>query len=161
MDLLNLQKVSLTSHVRPYVCSSLSKMRKRFFFFYIKVRLLLLDFSLEPISRTFTTSIVIWAAGRSLSRITMIWTSPLILTSQACRKWPRLLTRTVREVWVLLVTSIYYTQGLPTIVTPPTVAYKERLVMPKLMVCTGGDEFFQNDDSWYFWDDLPGEKFIR
>ena len=43
----------------------------------------------------------------------------------------------------------------------PAIAYKDRLTMPKLMVCASGDEFFQNDDSWYFWDDLPGEKFIR
>ena len=39
--------------------------------------------------------------------------------------------------------------------------YIDRLTMPKLMITTGGDEFFQNDDSWYFWDSLKGEKFMR
>jgi len=33
--------------------------------------------------------------------------------------------------------------------------------MPKLRIMIGGDEFFQNDDSWYFWDSLIGEKFMR
>ena len=33
--------------------------------------------------------------------------------------------------------------------------------MPKLVVCTSGDEFFLNDDSYYFWDSLKGEKFLR
>lgn len=33
--------------------------------------------------------------------------------------------------------------------------------MPKLMICTGGDEFFQPDDSFFYWDQLKEPKFIR
>ena len=33
--------------------------------------------------------------------------------------------------------------------------------MPKFLINTGGDEFFLPDDNHYFWDDLPGEKFLR
>lgn len=40
-------------------------------------------------------------------------------------------------------------------------AYIDRLTMPKLMICTGGDEFFQNDDSYYYWDKFQGEKYMR
>lgn len=41
------------------------------------------------------------------------------------------------------------------------LGYIDRLTMPKLMVCTSGDEFFLNDDSFFFWDMLEGDKFIR
>jgi PhoPQ-activated pathogenicity-related protein len=50
-------------------------------------------------------------------------------------------------------------EQLAAIVDP--YAYIDRLTMPKLMICTGGDEFFQNDDSYYYWDQLQGEKYIR
>ena len=40
-------------------------------------------------------------------------------------------------------------------------AYVDRLVMPKLVIHAGGDEFFLPDDSYYFWDALQGEKYIR
>jgi PhoPQ-activated pathogenicity-related protein len=40
-------------------------------------------------------------------------------------------------------------------------AYIDRLTMPKLIIGAGGDEFFQNDDSYYFWSALKGEKYIR
>ena len=33
--------------------------------------------------------------------------------------------------------------------------------MPKFVVSTGGDEFFLPDDSYYYWDDLQGEKYTR
>lgn len=33
--------------------------------------------------------------------------------------------------------------------------------MPKLIITTGGDEFFLPDDSYYFWDSLLGEKHLR
>jgi PhoPQ-activated pathogenicity-related protein len=33
--------------------------------------------------------------------------------------------------------------------------------MPKLVINTGGDEFFLPDDNYYFWDDLPEPKFLR
>lgn len=33
--------------------------------------------------------------------------------------------------------------------------------MPKMIVTTSGDEFFMPDDSYYFWEDLPGEKYLR
>ena len=39
--------------------------------------------------------------------------------------------------------------------------YRDRLTMPKLMICTGGDEFFQPDDSFFYWDQLKEPKFIR
>ena len=46
--------------------------------------------------------------------------------------------------------------------TYTTVAvYIDRLTMPKLMICTGGDEFFQPDDSIFYWDQLKEPKFIR
>lgn len=32
--------------------------------------------------------------------------------------------------------------------------------MPKLVIASSSDEFFLNDDSHYFFDDLPGEKYI-
>ncbi len=35
------------------------------------------------------------------------------------------------------------------------------MTMPKLVVNSGGDEFFLPDDNYYFWDDLPGKKFLR
>jgi PhoPQ-activated pathogenicity-related protein len=50
-------------------------------------------------------------------------------------------------------------EQLAAIVDP--YSYIDRLTMPKLMICAGGDEFFQNDDSYYYWDDLQGEKYIR
>lgn len=40
-------------------------------------------------------------------------------------------------------------------------AYLDRLTMPKFLINSGGDEFFLPDDNHYFWDDLPGEKFLR
>ena len=42
-----------------------------------------------------------------------------------------------------------------------TAVYRDRLTMPKLMICTGGDEFFQPDDSFFYWDQLKEPKFIR
>ena len=33
--------------------------------------------------------------------------------------------------------------------------------MPKFMVCTGGDEFFLNDDSHLYWNEFIGDKYIR
>eukprot|EP00051_Salpingoeca_urceolata_P020759 m.315662 g.315662 ORF g.315662 m.315662 type:complete len:599 (-) comp19677_c5_seq3:2185-3981(-) len=35
--------------------------------------------------------------------------------------------------------------------------YKDRLTMPKLVIDSGGDEFFMPDDNWYWWDDMVGE----
>ncbi|GAQ86524.1 hypothetical protein KFL_002940100 [Klebsormidium nitens] len=36
--------------------------------------------------------------------------------------------------------------------------YRDRLMMPKLLVTTSQDEFFMIDDGRFFWDALPGEK---
>ena len=49
-----------------------------------------------------------------------------------------------------------YMQSFPII-----VVYIDRLTMPKFLICTGGDEFFNNDDSFYYWNDLKGPKYIR
>ena len=40
-------------------------------------------------------------------------------------------------------------------------AYLERLTMPKMLINSGGDEFFMPDDNHYFWDDLPDDKYYR
>ncbi|XP_078691621.1 autocrine proliferation repressor protein A-like isoform X1 [Branchiostoma floridae x Branchiostoma belcheri] len=39
--------------------------------------------------------------------------------------------------------------------------YKDRLTMPKYHIGTGGDEFFMPDDSYFYWDQLEGEKYKR
>lgn len=46
-------------------------------------------------------------------------------------------------------------------VSPLLPAYLERLTMPKLLINTGGDEFFLPDDNHYFWNDLPDDKYVR
>lgn len=43
----------------------------------------------------------------------------------------------------------------------PAAVYRDRLTMPKLIICTGGDEFFQPDDSIFYWSQLKEPKFIR
>ncbi|XP_035673097.1 autocrine proliferation repressor protein A-like [Branchiostoma floridae] len=50
-------------------------------------------------------------------------------------------------------------EKLAAIVDP--LAYKDRLTMPKYIIGTGGDEFFMPDDSYYYWDQLEGEKYRR
>lgn len=45
-------------------------------------------------------------------------------------------------------------------VTDP-FAYKDRLTMPKLIICASGDEFFLLDDSHYFLEQLPGLTYLR
>lgn len=39
--------------------------------------------------------------------------------------------------------------------------YKERLTMAKLVIPATMDYFFQITDTWSFFDDLPGEKYLR
>ncbi|XP_078610553.1 autocrine proliferation repressor protein A-like isoform X2 [Branchiostoma floridae x Branchiostoma japonicum] len=41
------------------------------------------------------------------------------------------------------------------------LAYKDRLTMPKYIIGSGGDEFFMPDDSYFYWDQLEGEKYRR
>ena len=41
------------------------------------------------------------------------------------------------------------------------LAYIERMTMPKLVIDAGGDEFFLPDDNYYFWNDMPGPKYLR
>ena len=40
-------------------------------------------------------------------------------------------------------------------------AYKDRLTMPKLMLYSSGDDFFLPDSSQFYFDDLPGQKYLR
>jgi PhoPQ-activated pathogenicity-related protein len=39
--------------------------------------------------------------------------------------------------------------------------YSDRLTMPKYMVNSAGDDFFLPDSSWFYFDDLSGEKYLR
>jgi PhoPQ-activated pathogenicity-related protein len=39
-------------------------------------------------------------------------------------------------------------------------AYRERLTMPKCIINSAGDEFFVPDSSQFYFDDLPGEKYL-
>ncbi|XP_072181379.1 autocrine proliferation repressor protein A-like [Diadema setosum] len=39
-------------------------------------------------------------------------------------------------------------------------AYRDRLTMPKLIITAGSDEFFLPDDSYYYFNDLPGPKYL-
>ena len=39
--------------------------------------------------------------------------------------------------------------------------YRSRLTMPKFMINASGDEFFLPDSSEFYFDDLPGEKYLR
>ncbi len=39
--------------------------------------------------------------------------------------------------------------------------YRDRLTMPKLMVNASGDQFFLPDSSQFYFDQLPGEKYLR
>ena len=40
-------------------------------------------------------------------------------------------------------------------------SYRERLAMPKLILNSAGDQFFLPDSSQFYFDDLPGEKYLR
>ena len=39
--------------------------------------------------------------------------------------------------------------------------YKDRLTMPKLIVSTGGDEFFLPDDSYYYLSQMEGPTYVN
>ncbi|NWF86000.1 MAG: PhoPQ-activated pathogenicity [Bryobacteraceae bacterium] len=39
--------------------------------------------------------------------------------------------------------------------------YRERMGLPKFVVNASGDEFFLPDSSRFYWNDLPGEKYLR
>jgi PhoPQ-activated pathogenicity-related protein len=39
--------------------------------------------------------------------------------------------------------------------------YRERLALPKYIVCSTGDQFFLPDSSQFYFNDLPGEKYLR
>ena len=40
-------------------------------------------------------------------------------------------------------------------------AYRHRLALPKFLVNAAGDQFFLPDSSQFYFDDLPGEKYLR
>lgn len=50
-------------------------------------------------------------------------------------------------------------QTLMDIVDP--YVYRDRLTMPKYIINSTGDEFFLPDSSQFYYDDLPGEKYLR
>src|SRR5205807_2542953 len=39
--------------------------------------------------------------------------------------------------------------------------YRERFTMPKLLINSTGDQYFLPDSSQFYFDDLPGEKYLR
>ncbi|MBI4910881.1 MAG: PhoPQ-activated pathogenicity-related family protein [Acidobacteria bacterium] len=39
--------------------------------------------------------------------------------------------------------------------------YRDRLTLPKYIVCSTGDQFFLPDSSQFYFGDLPGEKYLR
>ena len=39
--------------------------------------------------------------------------------------------------------------------------YRDRLTLPKFIMNSGGDQFFLPDSSQFYFDDLPGEKYLR
>jgi len=41
------------------------------------------------------------------------------------------------------------------------LSYNERLTMPKLIICSSGDQFFPPDGSHYFFDSLTGPKYFQ
>jgi PhoPQ-activated pathogenicity-related protein len=40
-------------------------------------------------------------------------------------------------------------------------SYRDRFTMPKLVMNSAGDQYFLPDSSQYYFDDLPGEKYLR
>ena len=50
-------------------------------------------------------------------------------------------------------------QDLYALVDP--YMYRHRLTMPKLVLNATGDQFFLPDSSRFYWDDLPGPKYLR
>ena len=41
------------------------------------------------------------------------------------------------------------------------ISYKQNLTMPKMIIQSAGDEFFLPTDTKYFWDQLPGDNYLR
>ena len=39
--------------------------------------------------------------------------------------------------------------------------YRERMSMPKIVISATGDEFFQPDDSYNWFDEMPGKTYVR
>lgn len=39
--------------------------------------------------------------------------------------------------------------------------YRERMTLPKFVINASGDEFFLPDSTRFYWNDLPGEKYLR
>lgn len=45
--------------------------------------------------------------------------------------------------------------------TTEPYSYRDRYTMPKLLINAADDQFFVPDSWQFYWDDLPGEKFVR
>ena len=41
------------------------------------------------------------------------------------------------------------------------IAYKDRYTIPNYIITTSNDEFFLPDDSYYYFNDLPSDKYLR
>ena len=39
--------------------------------------------------------------------------------------------------------------------------YRERMSMPKIVISATGDEFFQPDDSYNWFNEMPGQTYVR
>ncbi len=132
------------------------------------------------LSRICTITIAPLEDGRSPSVITMHWTSLLTLMILECKSWQTLLIHTVSHnitkyhncidkyfywwrYWIDssdgFIPSMAFLVVHAGVVT--LIAYLSRLAMPKVVISSGGEEFFLPDDSQYFWNDVQGEKYRR
>ncbi|OHB70730.1 MAG: PhoPQ-activated pathogenicity, partial [Planctomycetes bacterium RBG_13_63_9] len=72
--------------------------------------------------------------------------------------------------WSSVLADYVHHKIMPRMDTPECTAlmeiedplvYRDRLVLPKYIVNASGDQFFLPDSSQFYFDDLPGEKYLR